>query len=59
MEWNKEKWQGFIRHMLTAAGPVVAYLGWTDEGTWEMIAGSVMTLVGFVWSWMAPEKKVV
>jgi len=51
------KTQGLVRHLLTSIGGAVVLLGWTDEGTVEMVIGATMTLLGFVWSFMAPEKK--
>lgn len=57
MEWNKAKWEGLIRHVLTGVGPIMAYLGWVDEATWATIAGAVLAVVGVAWSWFAPEKK--
>lgn len=44
---------GVVRHILTALGGVLVYMGYTDEGTWTMVAGSLATMVGFIWSWMA------
>ncbi len=48
--------QGLVRHLLTAAGPLLVAMGLTDEATWMAIVGFVMALVGFIWSWKAPEK---
>ena len=57
MTWNKDKAMGFVRHVMTALGPIVAYLGWVDEATWAMAVGPVLTVAGFLWSWLAPEKQ--
>ena len=48
-----EKQMGVVRHVLTAVGAVAVYMGWTDDGTWTMVAGAVATMAGFIWSWMA------
>lgn len=41
---------GLVRHVLTAAGPVVALLGVTDQATFDLLAGAVLTVAGTVWS---------
>jgi hypothetical protein len=48
-----EKFMGVVRHVLTAVGAVFAYTGWTDDATWAMVSGSIATMIGFLWSWMA------
>jgi hypothetical protein len=48
-----EKMMGVVRHVLTAAGAVVVYMGLVDDATWLSVSGSIATLVGFVWSWVA------
>jgi len=48
--------QGALRHVLTAAGPMVAAMGWADDATWQVVVGIVMALVGFYTSWTAKEK---
>jgi hypothetical protein len=48
-----EKMMGVVRHVLTAAGAVAVYLGLVDDATWLSVSGSIATLVGFVWSWVA------
>jgi len=50
-DWTMDKWMGFFRHILTSFGGIVAYLGYLDEGSVEMLVGAGMTLIGFVWSW--------
>ena len=37
----------------TALGGVLVYMGYTDEGTWTIVAGSLATMIGFAWSWMS------
>jgi hypothetical protein len=41
---------GLIRHILTAAGPVVALLGVTDQATFDLVAGAGLTIIGTAWS---------
>ena len=55
---NKEQTLGLIRHLLTYLGGVVVSTGVaiTDE-MWTTGVGAVMTLIGLVWSFKAPEKK--
>lgn len=48
-----EKLLGVVRHVLTAVGAVVVYLGYTDDATWVTTMGAIMTMVPFVWSWMS------
>jgi len=47
-----EVWMGFVRHMLTMVGGLLIAKGWLDESTMPEVLGAVMTLVGFVWSYM-------
>ena len=47
------KWDGVIRHVLTAVGAVVVTMGFMDEATWMKVMGSVATLIPFVWSWVS------
>jgi hypothetical protein len=48
-----EKMMGVVRHILTAVGALFVYAGYTDDATWSMVAGSMATMIGFAWSWMA------
>ncbi len=57
-----EVWMGFVRHLLTMMGGVLIAKGWLDESTMPELLGAVMTIVGFVWSYMQKaeaKKKVV
>lgn len=54
---NEPKVAGQLRHLATALGPLIAMLGIADETTWQIAAGVVLALVGFLGSWFAPEKK--
>lgn len=49
--------QGSLRHLLTAAGPMLAANGWTTDAEWQIAIGIVMAMLGFLTSWFAPEKK--
>lgn len=51
------KLMGQLRHALTALGGVAVAYGVMDEETLAQIVGAVVTLVGFIWSWMSPEKQ--
>jgi hypothetical protein len=48
-----DQMSGMVRHILTAVGAVIVYLGYMDEGGMEMFVGSALTMFGFVWSWMS------
>lgn len=50
-----DKMMGVVRHILTAVGAALVYAGYTDDGTWSMVAGSMATMIGFLWSWMVKE----
>lgn len=47
---NKEQILGIVRHVLTAAGAILAIKGYTDEGTATLIVGALMTAIGGIWS---------
>lgn len=38
------------RHFLTFAGGVVVAFGWVDEETVTQLSGTIMTVVGVLWS---------
>ena len=54
---NSTQVMGFVRHVLTFAGGWVVAQGWLDEGTMMELVGAVVTVVGVIWSFFAPEKK--
>lgn len=56
---SKDVVMGFIRHVLTMMGGVFIAKGWVTEAMWPELLGAVMTLVGFVASYWAKDKKVV
>jgi hypothetical protein len=54
---NKNKILGIVRHALTFGGGWVVAQGWVDEGNITEVIGAAMTIIGAVWSYVAPEKK--
>lgn len=48
-----DKMMGVVRHVLTAVGAWLVYMGYTDDGTWTMVAGAMATMFSFAWSWMS------
>ena len=53
---NSVKIMGFIRHLLTLGGGYAVGKGFVDEETMLSIVGAAMSLIGFAWSYLAPEK---
>ena len=53
MKLSREQVMGIIRHSLTFLGGLAVAKGYTDDGTVTQIIGSVVTLVGAVWSVLA------
>ena len=53
---NKEQVLGIVRHVLTFGGGWLVAKGILDEGTVLEIVGAVITILGAVWSFIAPEK---
>ncbi len=47
---NKEQVLGIVRHGLTFFGGVLLTKGLVDEQLWSEISGSLITLIGGVWS---------
>ena len=50
MKLTKEQIMGIIRHGLTFVGGILVMKGLIDETLSQEIIGSVITLVGLVWS---------
>jgi archaeosine-15-forming tRNA-guanine transglycosylase len=48
-----ERTAGMIRHVLTSVGGLMVMMGYTDDATVLAVTGAAMTLLGFVWSYMA------
>lgn len=53
----KSKVLGIVRHALTFGGGFIVAKGWLTEAMVPEVVGAVITLVGAVWSAMAPEKQ--
>ena len=48
------KLEGVVRHVLTAVGAVMVYMGYLDgDAAMTAWVGGAMTMVAFVWSWMS------
>jgi hypothetical protein len=47
---NKEQILGVVRHVLTTVGGILIANGLIDDGSVTEIIGSVITLVGVIWS---------
>lgn len=50
MIMKKEMILGLIRHTLTFIGGILIMKGTIDEATFTQISGSLITLIGGVWS---------
>jgi hypothetical protein len=58
MKLNKEQVMGIVRHALTFIGGIVVMKGLVDETVVTEVIGSVMTLVGTIWS-ILDKKEVI
>ena len=61
---NRERILGLIRHVMSALGPLIMYLGLADEAEWTALSGAVIAAIGglvtvwaFIASWFAREKR--
>lgn len=54
---NQQRILGLLRHILTFGGGFLVANGKLDESSMTEAIAAVLTLVGIVWSAMAPEKK--
>ena len=52
-----EKIKGLIRHILTFLGGYLVTSGLIDEATLTEVVGGLMTLIGFVWSFLSKNEK--
>ncbi len=50
MKLSREQVLGIVRHSLTFLGGLVVAKGYTDDATITQVVGSVVTLVGAIWS---------
>jgi hypothetical protein len=54
---NQTQILGLIRHLLTFGGGLLVGKGILDEESAAQIIGATVTVIGGVWSAIAPEKK--
>jgi len=47
---NKEKFEGFARHVLTFVGGIIVAKGYIDESVMAEITGVIISIFGIVWS---------
>jgi hypothetical protein len=53
---SREQLLGFVRHIITFVGGMLVTRGKLDEGQLEAISGVIITIVGLIFSFSAPEK---
>ena len=53
---NQEQVLGIVRHTLTFVGGILITPGLIDEGTSAEIIGTVITLIGTIWSVVSKKK---
>ena len=53
---NQEQVLGIVRHALTFVGGILITKGLIDAGTSTEIIGSVITLIGTIWSVVSKKK---
>lgn len=51
-----DKVAGLIRHVLTFLGGYLVTKGIIDEGTLQEVIGAIITLSGFVWSFISKKE---
>ena len=52
-----EKIKGILRHILTFAGGYLVTAGIIDEALLMEVVGALITLTGFVWSFISKKEK--
>lgn len=55
---NKAKLLGQVRSVLIALGGFAIAQGYFNESTMLEIVGGAMALIGTIWSWRDPAKKI-
>jgi hypothetical protein len=55
---NKEQIFGIIRHLLTSVGGVIVTNGYISDGMVAEITGSIIAIVGVIWSVLSKKKEV-
>lgn len=51
-ELQRARLLGSVRHALSTLGAIFATYGYIDEAEVGVVVGAVMTVVGFVWSFV-------
>ena len=54
---KKDQILGLIRHLLTFAGGVIVARGYGSDAIVGELIGGAMTIIGGLWSILAPEKQ--
>lgn len=57
MEVKREQVLGVVRHALTFVGGIMISKGLLDESTLAELSGSIVTLIGIVWSIIEKNKR--
>ena len=52
-----DKIQGLLRHILTFIGGYLVTSGIIDEAILSEVVGAIITITGFVWSWLGKDKE--
>ena len=52
-----EKIKGLLRHILTFLGGYLVTSGIIDEAILSEVVGAIITITGFVWSWIGKDKE--
>jgi len=52
-----DKIQGLLRHILTFVGGYLVTSGIIDEAILSEVVGAIITITGFVWSWLGKDKE--
>ena len=47
---TQEQVMSAVRWVLTTIGPLIVSHGYLTDGTWQMIAGTIISIVPFVWA---------
>jgi len=50
MKISQEQVNGIIRHVMTGVGSILIMKGTVDESTWFVVTGSLLGVVGILWS---------
>jgi len=56
MYMNKEQILGIVRHALTFVGGIIIMNGLPSDSTIQEIIGTIMTLIGGIWSVVNKQK---